>query len=85
MSCEQVFFTLYDRSAMRNNSLAEAEARCMDQVPHRFIRVEIEDEGDGLEIKSAQFITRADIEQEAKNARAVLETMMADMDGEIEG
>lgn len=85
MSREHVYFTLYDLPAMRNASLAEAQARCLSHHGHKYIRLEIVDEGDGPEIKDARFINPADLEREAANSRALLETMKDDMNGEIEG
>lgn len=85
VSREHIYFTLYELESMRNKTLAEVEARCLDHIPHRFVRIEVTDEGDGLEIKDAQFIDREVEEREAKNARDVLDTMRQDMNGEIEG
>lgn len=82
---EHVYFTLYDLPAMRSKTFIEAQARCLDHVGHKYIRLEIVDEGDGLEIKDARFITPDDLEREAANSRALLETMKDDMNGEIEG
>jgi len=85
MSREHVYFTLYELESLRSKTLAEAEARCLDSIPHRFVRIEVCDEGDGLEIKDAQFIDRKELETEAKNASDLLDAMRADMNGEIEG
>ncbi len=85
MKKESVYFTLYELESLRNHSLAEAQARCIDNIPHRFVRIEMENDGNGLEIKSAQFVTQDDMDAEEANARALLETMLADMNGEIEG
>jgi hypothetical protein len=85
MSREHVYFTLYDLPAMRNASLAEAQARCLSHHGHKYIRLEIVDEGDGLEIKEAKFIDEAELQRERESSQALLETMKADMNGEIEG
>lgn len=85
MSREIVYFTLYEMEGMRSKSLAEAEARCLPGVPHRFVRIEVVDDGDGAEIRSAQFIDAEELAREAASKAAVLETMRADMNGEIEG
>ena len=82
---EHVYFTLYDLPAMRSKTFVEAQARCLDHVGHKYIRLEIVDEGNGLEIKEAKFIDEAELQRERESSQALLETMKDDLNGEIEG
>lgn len=89
---QQVFFTLYDDVRMRQASFDEAKARAVSQYcpeqgkdvvrPNRVIRIEMEDDGDGLEIKSAEFVTEESLRDEAECDDNVLCSMRDEMMGD---
>lgn len=81
----EVFFALYDRDAMRNKTFEEARNRTILDAPHRFIRIRYQDDGDGMEIKSADFVTEESLADEATSHNSLIDQLRADAAGEIEG
>ena len=88
----QVFFTLYADPAMHQTSFEEALARAVTEFcptvgkelpkAHNIIRIEIEDDGDGLEIKAAEFVTAESLAAEKRSQDQLLATMRDELLGD---
>jgi hypothetical protein len=86
MTQQVVYFPLYAKDHLRNNSLERAMKRAITQDGTRYMRIMIDDEGCGPgyeEITDCRFVTTESEAKEADDYRQIAAGMAADALGEL--
>lgn len=81
---QRQYFTVYDDPGLQQRTYGKALARRMevDGLTSKVLRVEFDDEGEPVRVR---WTSAAEEAQERADTAAVTATMIADMNGEIEG